>query len=103
MSVTIKKNDEPVPAAVELMKRMNVPELRKWCREHGVVRSRGDSKFETALKAVEQAPYDVAKYLGADEPVALDDPTKVRKMAEARNASGWIIIDEDEESVVAFF
>ena len=38
----------------KLMEQMTVKELRKWCTDNVVRRSRGDSKAVTATKAVDQ-------------------------------------------------
>lgn len=47
--------------ADRLAESMTALELRRWCRRHGIVRERGDSKRETALKAVKQNPIAVTK------------------------------------------
>ena len=44
-----------------LADEMTAGELRKWCRHHGVTRERGDSKMETARRAVEQNPVAVSR------------------------------------------
>jgi hypothetical protein len=50
--------DEEAMLAVAraLADSMTAAELRAWCSENGVVRSHGDTKMETALKAVAQRP-----------------------------------------------
>jgi hypothetical protein len=42
--------------AGDLMTQYNVKQLRKLARDNGVVRSRGDSKRQTAWRIVKQAP-----------------------------------------------
>lgn len=52
--------------ARDLADSMGVLELRRWCRRHNVVRERGDSKIDTARRAVEQNPVAVAKYVAGE-------------------------------------
>lgn len=51
-----------------LMAEMTVPELREFCKEHGVSRERGASKSETAAAAVDQAADAVYEALGREVP-----------------------------------
>ena len=47
--------------ANELAEQMTAKELRSWCRRHGIVRKRGDSKVETAHQAMRQNPVAVTR------------------------------------------
>lgn len=56
------------PIDEELYETVTVPELRDFCSENDVTRSRGSSKAETVVAAVKQAPDAVHEYLGRERP-----------------------------------
>lgn len=61
-------DDEEVNPADVLYQSMTVPELREFCSENGINRSRGDSKAETVQAAMDQNPDAVYEAVGVEQP-----------------------------------
>ena len=63
MDPSTRPNDDGLDSLMAdlLAEQMSAKELRKWCRYHGIVRERGDSKAMTAKRAVEQNPVAVSR------------------------------------------